>query len=477
MKPPPRTRAKPRPRTELGPQRPGKRTSKWLRAEQKKLLNGLQRLKTKGAGRDIDCAYLRRFVTTRSISEIQSVVELLKNRVITTASNILQKKKLEEKKVKKPIEEWAEMASALAGNLEETISSAFCQMLIVSSTEPRTLRNCDPPQVHRPPSDSKPIGRTVPLRPMPRQPFKVPHPPPSGEHPASNTSRPLGLLKTPAPSMGPARRLQTKSQVVRVPNGKQQQQPSPKAGNPPAAASTSQSQPAEQCTTTSRPSTSSSSPTPLSSPANNCTRVLSTASSAVTQTPPLSTAASVLHSKFGRTSKFATKDSPRTLGVKCVVDFERIYRFLSVVDKPEEECQLTPMESAIVLDLLMCLPEQLPQLNCNKLRKHMIEMHQCLSSPVDSKKVKEMFPNLNDGLSSQTEAQSSSDLNRTNSNQNTAVTADSADVSEGGKEKLQQRETESQASGSNNTSEDANMMGLCPPLNPFMVPLKLLMNR
>uniref|UniRef100_A0A3B4ZZB6 Small nuclear RNA activating complex polypeptide 2 n=1 Tax=Stegastes partitus TaxID=144197 RepID=A0A3B4ZZB6_9TELE len=422
--------------------------------------------------------YMRIF---SSLLQIQSVVELLKNRVITTASNILQKKKLEEKKVKKPIEEWAEMASALAGNLEETISSAFCQMLIVSSTEPRTLRNCDPPQVHRPPSDSKPIGRTVPLRPMPR------------EHPASNTSRPLGLLKTPAPSMGPARRLQTKSQVVRVPNGKQQQQPSPKAGNPPAAASTSQSQPAEQCTTTSRPSTSSSSPTPLSSPANNCTRVLSTASSAVTQTPPLSTAASVLHSKFGRTSKFATKDSPRTLGVKCVVDFERIYRFLSVVDKPEEECQLTPMESAIVLDLLMCLPEQLPQLNCNKLRKHMIEvqslcvnpigflfvfqMHQCLSSPVDSKKVKEMFPNLNDGLSSQTEAQSSSDLNRTNSNQNTAVTADSADVSEGGKEKLQQRETESQASGSNNTSEDANMMGLCPPLNPFMVPLKLLMNR
>lgn len=45
------------------------------------------------------------------------------------------------------------------------------QMLIVSSTEPRTLRNCDPPQVHRPPTH-KPDGRTVPLRPMPRLPVQ-----------------------------------------------------------------------------------------------------------------------------------------------------------------------------------------------------------------------------------------------------------------------------------------------------------------
>lgn len=45
------------------------------------------------------------------------------------------------------------------------------QMLIVSSTEPRTLRNCDPPQVYRPSTD-RPVGRTVPLRPMPRLPLQ-----------------------------------------------------------------------------------------------------------------------------------------------------------------------------------------------------------------------------------------------------------------------------------------------------------------
>lgn len=293
--------------------------------------------------------------------------------------------------------------------------------------------------------------------------------------------------------MGPGRRLQAQSRVVRVPNSTTAtQQPSPAAGSPSAATSTSESQPSEQCATTSSSSASksmSSSPhTTLSSSASNLTPVPSTASSAATlscsapststqPTPPLSTTASAFHSKFGRTSKYATKDSPRTFGVKCVVDFERIYRFLSGIQKPNEECCLTPMESAIVLDLLMSLPEQLPLLDCKKLHKHMIQVHRCLSASADSKRIQKMFQNLKDGLSAETETQSSSYNNRTNSDQDTAVTADSTDVSEHGKEKLQPPETESQSSGSCNTPDDANLMQCCPPLNPFMVPLKLLMNR
>lgn len=46
----------------------------------------------------------------------------------------------------------------------------FTQMLMVSSTEPCTLANCDPPQVQKPPKDYL-AGRTVPLRPVPRAPF------------------------------------------------------------------------------------------------------------------------------------------------------------------------------------------------------------------------------------------------------------------------------------------------------------------
>ncbi|XP_022076445.2 snRNA-activating protein complex subunit 2 [Acanthochromis polyacanthus] len=492
MKPPPRARVKPN-RNLRGESEncSGKVACRWQRAEQTKLLRALQRLsRTTGAKEDIDCAFLAKYVPTRSISEIHSVVESLKDKVISCATIKWKRKMWEEKKVRKPIEDWTNMASAVTGSLEETISKAFSQMLMVSSTEPRTLRNCDPPQVHRPPSDSKPTGRTIPLRPMPRQLVK-------GKKPGTNTSHPRVLLKTPAPTLGQARRLQAQSQVVRVPNGKirpPQQQPSPTAGRSPSATSTSQSQNAEQPTTipstSASKSVSSSSHVTLSSSAKTLTSVVSTASSTATvscsapsssslthPTPPLSTTAAAFHSKFGRTSKYATKDSPRTFGVKCVVDFEKIYHFLSVIHKPSEKCHLTPMESAIVLDLLMSLPEQLPLLDCNKLRKHLIQVHQCLSGPPDSKRAKEMFQNLNNGLSPMTESQSSSDLDRKISNQNTAVTADSTDVSKCGTEKLQQHETESQSSGSSNTSGDADMMGRCPPLNPFMVPLKLLMNR
>lgn len=44
-------------------------------------------------------------------------------------------------------------------------------MLIVSSTEPRTLRNCNPPQTHRAPTD-KAVGRTVPVKPLPCSPVQ-----------------------------------------------------------------------------------------------------------------------------------------------------------------------------------------------------------------------------------------------------------------------------------------------------------------
>lgn len=47
----------------------------------------------------------------------------------------------------------------------------FSQMLMVSSTEPCTLANCDPPQVHRPPTVNL-VGRTVPPRPIPHAPVQ-----------------------------------------------------------------------------------------------------------------------------------------------------------------------------------------------------------------------------------------------------------------------------------------------------------------
>lgn len=66
--------------------------------------------------------------TVSPLPQIQSVVESLKNKVVSCATLELQRNKRDENKVRKPIEEWTHLASSLAGSLEEAISSAFCQV-------------------------------------------------------------------------------------------------------------------------------------------------------------------------------------------------------------------------------------------------------------------------------------------------------------------------------------------------------------
>ncbi|TKS92511.1 snRNA-activating protein complex subunit 2 [Collichthys lucidus] len=386
MKPPPRKRSKPRSLSPVPesrrPARNVKQDSNLDRVEQRRLLNGLKRLgRTSGGNRDIDYDSLIKSVPSRSMSE---------NKVISCARSKLKKNRYEEKKIRKPIEVWTRLASALAGTHEESISSAFSQMLIVSSTEPRTLRNCDPPKIYRP------VGRR----------------PAQGERPGTSTTQPVQVAKTSALTMGPA---------DRAPNSKI-------PGTSPAAIST-----------------------PLSAvPALQTTP--SSAASSCSATSSGSTPAAAV--QLGHTSSV---DS---------VDFEKLYRYLGLIHKPNNECQLTPVESAILLDLLMSLQEELPHLDCNKLHKHLIQVHKQLSSPADSKTAKKLFRDLKDGCA-QRAAPSGPD---STSQQNTAGTADDSDVTV----KLQPDEAERH----NNTlsqSEDEDVMGRCSPLNPFMIPLKLLM--
>lgn len=129
----------------------------------------------------------------------------------------------------------------------------------------------------------------------------------------------------------------------------------------------------------------------------------------------------------------------------------------------------------------------------------MFQVYQCLSASADSPVAREMFKVLKtqkqgtdephtagsqDRLSDQTETPSvrgsnpkpKHDSSRTNSQLDTA---DSSDVTDSEWRKMQPDEAESQSQESKNTSSrtgDTDVMGL-PPLNPFMVPLKLLMQR
>ncbi|XP_068612292.1 snRNA-activating protein complex subunit 2 [Brachionichthys hirsutus] len=416
MKPPPRKRSRPAPVL-----RSGSLVAAWRRAELVQLLGAVKTLRRAGGGNaDLDYAALQRSVPTRSASEVQALIEALRDKVISRASYELRRTRWKENKARKPIELWTRMASVVAGTLVEPVSVAFSRMLVVSSIEPRTLKNNDPPQIHKLPTDPHlPARRTIPFRPMPRSLNQ-------GEQPGSR-ARPQ-VVQTPAASRSPV------GGHLNVPPPQKQLPASPTSLTSVFKARAS--------------SSSSSSSCPLAS---------------CHSTPPISSPAATVQSQFGRTSKHSTKDSPRVLGVRCVVDFERIYRYLSAIHKQNEECHLTPMESAIVLDLLMSLPEEIRLLDCSKLHKHLLKVYQCLSFPADSKASRETFQDLKDRLG-QLSTGSAPQQNAAGSAHSSGLT----EVKNLQPEKAQSKNTSSQSEG---------LTEPCLPLNPFLIPLDLLVRR
>lgn len=63
------------------------------------------------------------------------------------------------------------------------------------------------------------------------------------------------------------------------------------------------------------------------------------------------------------------------------VDFEKIYKYLSSVSHSPQGPELSPAESAVVLDLLMSLPEELSHLPCAALAEHMVDTYLYLTAP------------------------------------------------------------------------------------------------
>ncbi|XP_053440121.1 snRNA-activating protein complex subunit 2 [Nycticebus coucang] len=67
-----------------------------------------------------------------------------------------------------------------------------------------------------------------------------------------------------------------------------------------------------------------------------------------------------------------------------VVDFEKIYKYLSSFSCSGHGPDLSAAESAVVLDLLMSLPEELARLPCTALVEHMAETYRRLTVPEPS---------------------------------------------------------------------------------------------
>ncbi|XP_010347878.1 snRNA-activating protein complex subunit 2 isoform X2 [Saimiri boliviensis] len=123
------------------------------------------------------------------------------------------------------------------------------------------------------------------------------------------------------------------------------------------------------------------------------------------------------------------------------VDFEKIYKYLSSFSRSGRGPELSAAESAVVLDLLMSLPEELPLLPCTALVEHMMETYLRLTAPQPSPAGGSLGPAAEgDGAASKAPEE----------------TRPAPEKAEGSKLK-----------------SPWQAAGIC-PLNPFLVPLELL---
>ncbi|XP_067118100.1 uncharacterized protein snapc2 [Osmerus mordax] len=584
MKPPSRVRAKPdryshRKKIDLKKHRKKRLIcGSWKRTEQRNLLIGLRKQsKCTGGTGYINFKALNQKIPQRTIQELETMVETLKSHAVTVTVQQLSRQRRTALAARVPIEVWSQLAEDAAGSVVDPVTSAFSQMMFLCSTEPRSLRNSDPPRRDHCDAQVPSDARTIPFRPMPMpnpalvtlpKPTLVTLPKPTLDtlpkpaldtlpkpaldtllnpalvtlpnpalvtlpkpalvtlpKPALDTLLNPALVTLPNPALvtlpnpalvtlpnpalvtlpkpaldtllnpalvtlpNPALVTLPNPALVTLPNppktrarrkAGQPQSPSllpanPSGGQPPPAssllsgasqlvgtacsstnrgatatvctsriASTSESDPSATSTTVttarlisgspasgcgrlqsnspasilppgqpggsdttsaslrgsaeqSSPQLASSSNSTSTSSSFNTTTTSSSSTSTTSSSTPapssMTTSSSTTTSssntttssstRFGRTSKFAQKDSPRTMGLRCIVDFEKIYSYLSQVHKVNQEHCLTPMESAVVLDVLLSLPEELPLLDCVRLEQHMIQAHASLTSPVD----------------------------------------------------------------------------------------------
>ncbi|XP_020638860.3 snRNA-activating protein complex subunit 2 [Pogona vitticeps] len=140
------------------------------------------------------------------------------------------------------------------------------------------------------------------------------------------------------------------------------------------------------------------------------------------------------------------------------VDFEKIYKYLSVISRGLKAPELPPGESAVLLDLLLSLPEELGYLDFKQLKSHMNKRYRELRARYTSEK-------------SRTQAEASQPEN-SKELQDTCLHMDPATSC------LQQQEGGSSVACSKDeatapSAVDWKTLGIC-PLNSFTFPLDIL---
>ncbi|GAA6088678.1 snRNA-activating protein complex subunit 2-like [Tachysurus ichikawai] len=461
MKPPSRSRNLPSRFLEIKKTEPISRfRPSCQRLEERRLLLALkkqQRLNT-----ELDFLALRKKVPKWSLLQIQNFIKFLKRCVVKRVYRQVQRQRRQEQKNKVPIELWAEQAQKIAGVHVDAISSAFSQMLVIAATEPCSLQHSDPPRTT---GSQRPLTsglRTIPLRPMPKSYTGSPSPVIIPPEQACKTPQSHGKDAASNPS--------SKTTTV---------------ASQSAVAEEKQSELMEKTEANKDPAMSSTSATPkslVSQPVSKPTRPVS-ASSAV----PSLTSGSVQPDKQPdiRQSKQAWKHRP--IGMKSVVDFGKIYKFISNIIFSKHTEPLTSMESAVLLDLLMSLPEELPLLDCKELQNHLLQAHAHLNTPA-VRLSSEKGPAVYTSSTRETVPQTSRTDHRVKgpdaSLQTETVQSTWEEIVQNGAVTEQLKATESQLAAGDFARESSAVKLLkvtgdwatasqC-PLNPFMVPVALL---
>ncbi|XP_030635071.1 snRNA-activating protein complex subunit 2 [Chanos chanos] len=367
MKPPSRRRVRPSrfavvKKTE---QKQKREVTAWNRQEQRQFLYGLKKLALGNS--DLDLSVLQKRVPKRSILEIESFIKSLKNRVVQRVSLQVHKQKREERKAKVPIEVWAELAQRIAGSHGDSISAAFTQMLVIAATEPQSFVHSDPPRPINAPAPLSTSLRTVPLRPMLRtqQGSRLP-----------SASPPLILPKQ-------SHQISEATTVATSPHaGARFLVSSPLAQPSSSTALNDRSKGLLQGSTTCSASAYNILQT-LDSTANSNQTVMKSALATCTQSTKTGPALLSLPSNSKQQSKETQDIQPTPVGLKWIVDFSKMYRFLSTINSNTGELSLSAMESAVLLDLLMSLPEELPLLDCKELQHHFLQVYSGLTSSTE----------------------------------------------------------------------------------------------
>ncbi|XP_012677541.2 mucin-5AC [Clupea harengus] len=339
---------------------------KWTSRELRKIAVGV-RQQFKSRLDDIDTHALQTRVPKRSIQEVESLLEPLKLTVARKVFHQAKKQLKNEREQRVPIQVWTELMERMAGNHEENISSAFTRMLVVAGTEPCSLQHSDPPRSLESPASALTSVRTI------------------SEFSTSGT---VNSLKSGAQmcSTGDAQPLSGMG-CVSNPNISCPDNNNSPLSKPSFSSSTSAAAVVSETFTSATPSPSVAQHTQtpeMMALAQSVGRQTSSSPVGVSSPPPPPPSPSSLHSQRAVDDQGGTSSqgNPSQSGaLENTVDFEKIYTYLSSVRKGGHERHLTPMECAVVVDLIMSLPEELPLLDCDNLQEHFLQMYTRLTTP------------------------------------------------------------------------------------------------